>query len=66
MTKSRYKKYKDCDIDELEDIVTDLENMSISALKNKKLDIRKTILGAVKEAKLVIEKRLKKQYNQVC
>ena len=66
MTKSRYKKYKDCDIDELEDIVTDLENMSINALKNKKLDIRKTILGAVKEAKLVIEKRLKKQYNQVC
>ena len=60
MTKSRYKRYKDCDIDELEDIVTDLENMSISALKNKKLDIRKTILGAVKEAKLVIEKRLKK------
>ncbi len=55
MTKSRYKKYKDCDIDELEDIVTDLENMSINALKNKKLDIRKTILGAVKEAKLVIE-----------
>ena len=66
MKKSRYKKYKDCDIDELEDIVTDLENMSINALKNKKLDIRKTILGAVKEAKLVIEKRLKKQYNQVC
>jgi hypothetical protein len=28
--------------------------------KNKKLDIRKSILGAVKEAKLVIEKRLKK------
>ncbi len=66
MTKYRYKKYKDCDIVELEDIVTDLENMSINALKNKKLDIRKTILGAVKEAKLVIEKRLKKQYNQVC
>ena len=38
MTKSRYKRYKDCDIDELEDIVTDLENMSISALKNKKLE----------------------------
>jgi hypothetical protein len=44
----------------LEQIVMDLENMSISALKNKKLDIRKKILGAVKEAKLVIEKRLKK------
>ena len=55
-----YKRYCDCNIDELEEIVTDLENMSISALKNKKLDIRKTILGAVKEAKEEIEKRLKK------
>ena len=60
MTKSRYRRYEDCDINELEQIVTDLENMSISALKIKKLDMRKTILGAVKEAKLVIEKRLKK------
>ena len=57
---SRYKRYCDCSIDELEEIVNDLENMSINALKNKKLDIRKTILGAVKEAKLEIEKRLKK------
>ncbi len=64
MEESRYKRYEDCDIDELEQIVTDLENMSISALKNKKLNIRKKILGAVKEAKIVIEKRLKKQYNQ--
>ena len=55
-----YKRYCDCNIDELEEIVNDLENMSISALKNKKLDIRKTILGAVKEAKIEIEKRLKK------
>ncbi len=60
MNDSRYKRYCDCDIDELEEIVNDLENMSINALKNKKLDIRKTILGAVKEAKLEIEKRLKK------
>jgi len=60
MKDSRYRKYSDCDINELEQIVNDLENMSISALKNKKLDIRKTILGAVKEAKLEIEKRLKK------
>ena len=66
MTDSRYKKYEDCDIDELEQIVNDLENMSISALKSKKLDIRKSILGAVKEAKLVIEKRIKKQYNNEC
>jgi len=60
MKDSRYRKYSDCDINELEEIVNDLENMSISALKNKKLDIRKTILGAVNEAKLEIEKRLKK------
>ena len=60
MTDSRYKRYCDCNIDELEEIVDDLENMSINALKNKKLDIRKTILGAVKEAKVEIEKRLKK------
>ena len=60
MEKSRYKRYCDCDIDELEVIVTDLENMSISALKSKKLDIRKTILSSVIEAKKEIEKRLKK------
>ena len=60
MDDSRYKKYKECNIDELELIVNDLENMSISALKSKKLEIRKSILGAVKEAKIVIEKRLKK------
>ena len=60
MEDSRYKTYRDCSIDELEDIVNDLENMSINALKNKKLDIRKTILGSVTEAKKEIEKRLKK------
>ena len=60
MKDSRYKSYQDCDLDELEQIVEDLENMSINALKNKKIEIRKTILGAVKEAKSVIEKRLKK------
>ena len=57
---SRYKRYCDCNIDELEEIVNDLENMSISALKNKKLNIRKTILSSVIEAKKEIEKRLKK------
>ena len=60
MENSRYKRYRDCNIDDLEQIVNDLENMSINALTNKKLSIRKTILGAVKEAKLEIEKRLKK------
>ena len=60
METTDYKRYKDCTIDELEEIVNDLENMSINALKNKKLDIRKTILGSVTEAKKEIEKRLKK------
>ena len=60
MSDSRYKKYKDCNVQELEQIVEDLENMSIAALKSKKIPIRKSILDAVKEAKLVIEKRLKK------
>tara|TARA_A100001011_G_C14176053_1_gene784686 strand:- start:873 stop:1055 length:183 start_codon:yes stop_codon:yes gene_type:complete len=60
MDENGYKKYSECDIDELEQIVDDLENMSINALKHKKLDIRKKILGAVKEAKLVVEKRIKK------
>ena len=60
MEKSHYKRYCDCNIDELEQVVTDLENMSINALKNKKLDIRKTILDSVIEAKKEIEKRLKK------
>ena len=60
METSKYKKYSDCTIDELEEIVDNLENMSIHALKKKKLELRKTILRAVKEAKLEIEKRLKK------
>ena len=60
METTDYKRYKDCTIDELEEIVNDLENMSINALKNKKLDIRKSILGSVIEAKKEIEKRLKK------
>ena len=60
METSNYKKYSDCTIDELEEIVDNLENMSIHALKKKKLELRKTILRAVKEAKIEIEKRLKK------
>ena len=41
MSDSRYKKYKDCNLQELEQIVEDLENMSIAALKSKKIPIRK-------------------------
>jgi len=60
MSDSRYRTYKDLNIDELEAVVEDLENMSISALKHKKKDIRQTILDTVEEAKKEIEKRLKK------
>jgi len=60
MTDSNYKKYSDLTLDELEVVVTDLENMSILALKKGKKDFRRTILDTVKEAKKEIEKRLKK------
>ena len=60
MTDSRYKTSAECTLDELEIIIDDLENMSISALRSKNIEIRRSILGAVKEAKLEIEKRLKK------
>ena len=49
--KNRYRTYQDCDIDELEEIVAELEHMSIVALKQKKKDLRKTILKSVQEAK---------------
>ena len=60
MTDSNYKKYSDLSLDELEVVVTDLENMSLLALKKGKKDFRRTILDTVKEAKKEIEKRLKK------
>ena len=47
MTDSSYKRYKDCSIDELEEIVNDLENVSIAALKSKKLDMRKKNSGMI-------------------
>ena len=60
MTDSIYKKYSDLTLDELEVVVTDLENMSLLALKKGKKDFRRTILDTVIEAKKEIEKRLKK------
>jgi len=45
---------------ELEQVVIDLENMSIVALKQRKKNFRITILKSVEEAKKEIEKRLKK------
>ena len=60
MTEKRYRTYSDLSLDELEQVVEDLENISIVALKQKKKDLRITILKSVEEAKKEIEKRLKK------
>jgi len=60
MTDSYYRKYSELTLDELEEVVQDIENMSIAALKFKKKDLRITMLKTVQEAKKEIEKRLKK------
>ena len=59
MTEKRYRTYSDLSLDELEQVVEDLENMSIVALKQRKKDLRITIIKSVEEAKKEIEKRLK-------
>ena len=53
------RKYSDLTLDELEQVVTDLENMSIAALKQKKKDLRILILKSAEAAKKEIERRLK-------
>ena len=60
MNNSKYKKYSDLSLHELEKLVEELETMSIKALKQQKKSIRRTILKSVKEAIKEIEKRLKK------
>ena len=60
MTDSNYKRYSDLTLDELEEVVQDIENMSIAALKHGKKDLRITMLKPVQEAKKEIEKRLQK------
>tara|TARA_B100001113_G_C20540886_1_gene376033 strand:- start:284 stop:466 length:183 start_codon:yes stop_codon:yes gene_type:complete len=60
MTDSNYKRYSDLTLDELEEVVQDIENMSIAALKHGKKDLRITMLKTVQEAKKEIEKRLQK------
>jgi len=60
MKDSNYKSYSDLTLDELEQLVQELELMSIRALKQRKKSLRITILKSVKEAIKEIEKRLKK------
>jgi len=60
MNDPNYKNYSDLTLDELEQLVQELEIMSVKALKLKKKSLRITILRSVKEAIKEIEKRLKK------
>jgi uncharacterized protein YaaN involved in tellurite resistance len=60
MKKSNYKKYSDLSLDELENLVEELEKMSIKALKERKKTLRTSILISVRKAIKEIEKRLKK------
>ena len=59
LEQDRYKTYADLTLDELTQVVEDLENMSIHALKGNKKELRIIILKSVQEAKKEIEKRLK-------
>jgi len=60
MIDNRYKKLTKCTLDELTDMVDDLENISIHALKEKKPSMRKLVLTHIHDVKKEIEKRLKK------
>ena len=60
MKDSNYKNYSDLTLDELEEVVVELENLSIRALKEKKKSLRNQIINSVAEAIKEIEKRLKK------
>ena len=60
LEQDRYRTYADLTLEELEQVVTDLENMSIHALKDNEKDLRMIILKSAQEAKKEIEKRLRK------
>tara|TARA_B100000780_G_scaffold174173_1_gene121956 strand:- start:150 stop:332 length:183 start_codon:yes stop_codon:yes gene_type:complete len=60
MIDTRYKKLTKCTLEELANMVDDLENVAIHALKEKKLGVRKLVLTSVHDVKKEIEKRLKK------
>ena len=59
LEQARYRTYADLTLDELTQVVDDLENMSIHALKENKKELRIIILKSALEAKKEIEKRLK-------
>ena len=53
----RYRTYADLTLEELENVVEDLERMSVHALKENKKSIRYQIIKSAQEAKKEIEKR---------
>jgi hypothetical protein len=55
----RYRTYADLTLEELENVVEDLERMSVHALKENKKSIRYQIIKSAQEAKKEIEKRIK-------
>tara|TARA_S200000501_G_scaffold67759_1_gene59355 strand:- start:1214 stop:1402 length:189 start_codon:yes stop_codon:yes gene_type:complete len=59
LEQDRYRTYADLTLEELENVVEDLERMSIHALKENKKSIRRQIIESAREAKKEIEKRLK-------
>ena len=59
LEQDRYKTYADLTLEELENVVEDLERMSIHSLKENKKSIRRQIIESAREAKKEIEKRLK-------
>ena len=59
LEQDRYKTYADLTLEELENVVEDLERMSIHALKENKKSIRRQLIESAREAKKEIEKRLK-------
>ena len=44
MIDTRYKKLSKCTLEELTNMVDDLENVAIHALKEKKMGVRKLVL----------------------
>ena len=55
----RYRTYADLTLEELENVVEDLERMSVHALKENKKSIRYQIIQSAQEAKKEIERRIK-------
>jgi len=60
MKDSHHRNYSDLSLDDLEQLVQELETMSIKALKERKKTLRSSILRSVRKAIKEIEKRLKK------